>query len=407
MSKKEKKIIRKCQVCHKDVIVDLFGNGICLNCGWEQSYDGLDFPNIVRYPNKVSYNKAKRLYADGKPFIPSIEDFVGMYEFYSEVEFQIYNRNFGLVNYDGKMELYEFNIDNYQIFLNRDDFINNAIIEGELLKNIWYKVKKANYMGCCDPKDLGNDYISKIGNIENFEILSEDEYKEEMKKMERKTEKRLNLTRNQYETVGKYGFPLIKKQFIDVDKIDLLCYTKTKINDKENSNKSVHFFTYDWFFDNVYDKPEKALEKLEQYYALLTPDFSCYFDMPRALQIYSIFKNRWCGAHWQDKGFKVIPTIEWGQENTFDFCFDGIEKGSVVAVSTYRREKYEKEYMKGYNKMMEIIQPSAIICYGQVFNEMTGNIKCIQPFNYQELIEKLGYDKFMEKYLNDELYPSK
>ena len=36
-----------------------------------------------------------------------------------------------------------------------------------------------------------------------------------------------------------------------------------------------------------------------------------------------------------DKGIRVIPTVNWGLENTFDFCFNGIEKGSTVAVSTY------------------------------------------------------------------------
>ena len=124
-----------------------------------------------------------------------------------------------------------------------------------------------------------------------------------------KLEKKLKLVRNEFKTVGKYGMPLIKKQNINLDKIDLWCYTKTKINDKENKNKTIHFFTYDWLFDSVYDKPETALEKLDQYYALLSPEFSLYWDMPRVLQIYSTFKNRWCGAFWQKHGKFVIPNV--------------------------------------------------------------------------------------------------
>ena len=76
------------------------------------------------------------------------------------------------------------------------------------------------------------------------------------------------------------------------------------------------------------------IEKLKQYYALLTPDFSLFTDMPLALQIESVFKNRWCGAFWQRQGMTVIPTVAWGDERTFDFCFDGIEQGSIVAVCT-------------------------------------------------------------------------
>ena len=62
--------------------------------------------------------------------------------------------------------------------------------------------------------------------------------------------------------------------------------------------------------------------------------------------------------------------------------------------------------MLGYNKMMEIIQPSAIICYGTPFKEMKGNIKVISPFNHEELIHKMGLENYMKKYLNGELYPS-
>jgi len=77
-----------------------------------------------------------------------------------------------------------------------------------------------------------------------------------------KLEKKLKVVRNEFKTVGKYGMPLIKKQDIDLEKIDLWNYTKTKLEDKENKHKTIHFFTYDWLFENVYEKPEKTIEKL-------------------------------------------------------------------------------------------------------------------------------------------------
>ncbi|MBQ3047932.1 MAG: DUF4417 domain-containing protein, partial [Clostridia bacterium] len=86
---------------------------------------------------------------------------------------------------------------------------------------------------------------------------------------EEKRKKKQKLVRNEFEKSGKYGMPLIKKQNIDLNKIELLSYLKTKNDDKDNKNKTIHFFTYDWNFENVYEKPEVALEKLDQYYALL------------------------------------------------------------------------------------------------------------------------------------------
>ena len=222
---------------------------------------------------------------------------------------------------------------------------------------------------------------------------------------EEKRKKKQKLVRNEFEQSGKYGMPLIKKQKIDLDKIELLSYLKTKNNDSENKNKAIHFFTYDWNFETVYEKPEQALEKLDQYYALLTPEFSTYKDMPLARQIDSIFKNRWCGAFWQKQGKIVIPTISWGSCDCFDFFCDGVEEGSVVAVSTYTREDNKKSFMKGYEIMLEKIKPRAIICYGTPFDEMKGNIKAIDPFNREELIKKIGLSEFTRKYFAGELYP--
>ncbi|MDD3323392.1 MAG: DUF4417 domain-containing protein [Paludibacter sp.] len=148
------------------------------------------------------------------------------------------------------------------------------------------------------------------------------------------------------------------------------------------------------------------MEKLDQYYALLTPDFSLYWDMPRAVQIYSTFKNRWCGAYWQSQGKIVVPTVGCAGEKSYDFCFDGIEKGSVVAISTYCREDYKEKFMASYNKMLEVLNPSAIICYGETFSGMKGNIKAISPFNKEELIKKLGFNEFMKRYIEGDLYPS-
>ena len=59
---------------------------------------------------------------------------------------------------------------------------------------------------------------------------------------------------------------------------------------------------------------------------------------------------------------------------SFNFCFDGIEKGSIVAVSTIGVKKQKSHFMLGYNEMLSRIKPSKIICYGKPFDEMKGDI---------------------------------
>ncbi len=214
-----------------------------------------------------------------------------------------------------------------------------------------------------------------------------------------KQKKKQKLVRNEFlyneNSVGKYNIPIIRKQNINLDEIQLLSYVDCKNNDQENCNKTIHFFTYDWKFEKVYENAEEELEKLKQYKYLLSPDFSIFTNMPVALQIENIFKNRWCGAYWQSKGLKVIPTVSWGDETSFDFCFDGIEEGSVVAVCTYYRENCEEEFMLGYNEMLKRIKPSAIVCYDEPFQSMTGNIKEFLPTTY-EWTKKLGWSDLVQ-----------
>ena len=87
-----------------------------------------------------------------------------------------------------------------------------------------------------------------------------------------KIKKKQKLVRNEFLNINKsnkYQFPIIKKQDVDIDKIEFISYSNTKVNDTENKNKTVHFFTYDWKFNNVYECPEETIEKLSQYKYLL------------------------------------------------------------------------------------------------------------------------------------------
>lgn len=74
------------------------------------------------------------------------------------------------------------------------------------------------------------------------------------------------------------------------------------------------------------------------------------------------------------------PDSQLGDGSTFDFCFEGIEKGSVVAVSTYMaaehdNRKDQKEWsMAGYNEMLRRIETEKIICCNTPFPEMQGDI---------------------------------
>lgn len=115
------------------------------------------------------------------------------------------------------------------------------------------------------------------------------------------------ILRNQFKSVGMFKLPLVKKQEISLEDVKLIGYDK--VNQSDDYDKIVHFFLDDYRFESIYNNPEKKIEQLKKFKAVLTPDFSMFVEMPLALQLYSTFKNRWVGAYLQEQGISVIPTI--------------------------------------------------------------------------------------------------
>ena len=180
--------------------------------------------------------------------------------------------------------------------------------------------------------------------------------------------------RNGFETVGKWNIPLVKKQNIDLKDIQLVACSDTRAHDNdENKKRGVHFFVDDFRFEGIYHHPERTLDKYSQYAFLLTPDFSLYSDMDYWRQLESVAKNRWVGAYWQSFGLNVIPTISWSDSKSFDFCFDGVEKHSIVAIGTIGCKHNKSDFLEGYFAMMNRIEPEKVICFGSPFSKMDVN----------------------------------
>lgn len=67
-------------------------------------------------------------------------------------------------------------------------------------------------------------------------------------------------------------------------------------------------------------------------------------------------------------GIKVIPTICWSDEVSYNYCFDGEPKNSIVAVSsvgTQKSNKGKELFLQGYNEMLERLEPTQIIFTAQ------------------------------------------
>lgn len=182
---------------------------------------------------------------------------------------------------------------------------------------------------------------------------------------------------------GFYEMPLIHAEQHIPDKLIGFNYAKSS----DDTGAGIHCFVDDYQFERLWNSPEQYTEMLSKYDCVLSPDFSLYMDMPMAMKIWNIFRSRTIGHYWQQEGLRVIPTISWAEPATFAFCFDGIERGGTVAVSTIgvkREDDAFQIWKAGMDEMIKVIQPSAILVYGGVLEYSYS--KGIQIKNYSNAV---------------------
>lgn len=149
--------------------------------------------------------------------------------------------------------------------------------------------------------------------------------------------------------------------------------SSTKVIDAEIGGRNgVHFFLDDFRFERIILDPEKYDKTLSNADVLLTPDFSLYINMPRAVQVFNVFRNRWMGAYWQRQGLHVIPTIAWSDMESFEYAFCGVELNATVAVSTVgpaKRLDTRQGFEDGFHAMVNILEPNLVVVYGKLWFE--------------------------------------
>ena len=132
------------------------------------------------------------------------------------------------------------------------------------------------------------------------------------------------------------------------------------------------FYMDDYKFDgprtSIWLFPWLALRILKHYRGIITPDFSTYQDFPYPLKLWNTFRMRAFGYWAGTQGLEVINNVRWGTSETYSYCFDGIEKNSLVAIGTVggspRKLADRKRFEGGLSEMIMRLSPHTIIVYG-------------------------------------------
>ena len=116
------------------------------------------------------------------------------------------------------------------------------------------------------------------------------------------------------------------------------------------------------------------------------------------LQQTNTYLNRAVAFYLQKHGISVIPNVRWSDESSFLYCFNGIPKNSIVAISTHGciHTRDQKEmFKKGLAEMLSIIEPKDVVVHGKMPDDIFNEFKNITNFHrfpseFEKTHEKVG-----------------
>lgn len=204
-----------------------------------------------------------------------------------------------------------------------------------------------------------------------------------------------NLDKAVYDGVGRYDFPKIEPFTEDVKISNWIRFTdigKCKLS----QNTAVHFFQDDYKFESIWNRPLRYIDKFRRCGLIVQPDFSMYTDFPIIIQMYNKYRNHWLARFYSDRGIKVLPYVMWSTPESYEWCFDGMPKGSVVSVTTngtLRDRAAHNYFLRGFAEMQKRLWPKKIIVF-TVTNETDsigldyGNIEYVNCAVRNTLLKK-------------------
>lgn len=204
-----------------------------------------------------------------------------------------------------------------------------------------------------------------------------------------RTNKQYNLDLYDWaDSIGDYDMPMLYPESYIPSNIIPFNYALSHKREADG----VHFFIDDYQFERCWREPQRYAKVLSKFECIFTPDFSLYMDMPKAMQIYNVYRSRLLGQYWQHQGLKVIPTVSWSDNASFEWCFDGLPSNATLAISTIglgiNKDAHEA-FNTGVSAMIDQLSPQTILVYG----------RCDYPFDPSIKVKR--YDNERLEFLHD------
>ncbi len=158
----------------------------------------------------------------------------------------------------------------------------------------------------------------------------------------------------------------------------------SKIRTSQNKRGYLHFYIHDKLFQDFIADVKSYLPLLSQYDGVITPDCSMAIGQLDYLQMTNTYFNRAVGVYLQQQGIPVIPTVRWSDESSFRYCFNGLPRESILAVSTHgciKSNEQKAAFRKGLIEMIDVLNPIDVIVYGYMPEEVFKGLDKITNFH--------------------------
>ena len=190
----------------------------------------------------------------------------------------------------------------------------------------------------------------------------------------------VDLTKNFWQ------MPIIHKtNYIPDDLIGFKYAMQTPEDERQLAG--LHCFIDDYQFERLWNKPDDYIELVRGFQCFISPDFSLYMDMTQPTKIWNTYRSRLIGAFYQAQGIEVIPCVNWAQADSFDYCFEGLEQGGTIAISTIGCKKDPEcldMWVTGMKETLKRLKPKTILMYGGKIDFDFGKTKVIYYDNHQQ-----------------------
>ncbi len=189
--------------------------------------------------------------------------------------------------------------------------------------------------------------------------------------------------------IGKLGVPRLKP-IREIPKIQKCLPINVVLSEKIQGVWG-HCFIGDTRQNCFWNNPFANIDRLKKLKGIISTDYSLFRDYSIAEQKWNCFKNRVMAYHWQQQGLNVVPTASWSVPSSFEWCWDGLPKNSVLGITTNgiatAKEGY-RLFVLGLDELIKRLEPIALIVCGSFFAWMSAkypNTKMIRIKSFGQL----------------------